>query len=138
MHREDVPLSFDCHEDWNQMEGGQQQRHCHQCHRDVYDLSAMTRREAHEVLQHGKPCVRYAMDPQTGAIRHRPERAPRTRVKLVTALVLATMTFEVGTVVAAPEYSPLRLLGKAVSIALSDSIDQRFPAQDEVVQGVTF
>jgi hypothetical protein len=55
-----VSIAAPCPADWNQMPGTDQVRHCGQCNKNVYNLSAMTRREAEALLreQEGQLCAR--------------------------------------------------------------------------------
>ena len=50
-----------CSADWNQMAGDERVRHCSQCNLNVYNLSAMTTREAEELVsqREGRTCVRF-------------------------------------------------------------------------------
>lgn len=50
-----------CPADWSGMEGDDKRRFCSQCQHHVVNLSAMTAREAEEVLEkaEGRLCVRY-------------------------------------------------------------------------------
>ncbi len=65
MNRDDLHIHEPCHEDWDQMTGDAQHRHCEHCVKDVHHLSKMTRDEAEGFLEnnHGqKICVRYECD----------------------------------------------------------------------------
>ncbi|MGH9819932.1 MAG: hypothetical protein ACRD43_07155, partial [Pyrinomonadaceae bacterium] len=59
----DVPSP--CDANWDDMIGGDSQRHCSSCDKDVFNLSAMSRREARRLVISGggKICVRYARMP---------------------------------------------------------------------------
>lgn len=50
-----------CSKDWNEMTGDERVRFCEGCAKNVYNLSAMTRREARKFVARnsGKVCVRY-------------------------------------------------------------------------------
>ena len=45
-----VQIAAPCSADWNQMIGDQRKRHCSECRLNVYNLSAMTEREAENFL----------------------------------------------------------------------------------------
>ncbi len=77
MARRSLQLRFACHEDWESFDGDKRRRHCEHCDQNVYDLSALTRREATELFRHRPPglCVRYSHDGQ-GRILFRSERYP--------------------------------------------------------------
>ncbi len=54
-----------CSKDWDKMTGGDQIRFCQSCEKNVYNLSAMPRREARKLVAQnaGKICVRYVRLP---------------------------------------------------------------------------
>ncbi|MGC4042860.1 MAG: hypothetical protein QM758_03575 [Armatimonas sp.] len=56
-----VKVASPCSADWNAMEGDDQARFCGQCKKNVYNLSAMTEKEAAELVRNteGRLCVRY-------------------------------------------------------------------------------
>ena len=70
-----ITVKNECHEDWNSMTGNDTVRFCGHCAKNVNNLSAMTRKEAMRLVRasDGKLCVRFAVDPSTGA----PAFAPR-------------------------------------------------------------
>lgn len=53
-----------CHEDWNKMNGGEKSRFCGICEKNVYNISAMTPREADKLLFENteKVCIRMEKD----------------------------------------------------------------------------
>jgi len=55
-----VSIASPCLADWDEMPGTDQVRHCGQCNKSVYNLSAMTRREAEALLREaeGQLCAR--------------------------------------------------------------------------------
>lgn len=56
-----VEVASPCHESWDEMAGDDKQRFCTVCRKNVYNLSAMTTREAEEFVaeRSGKACVRF-------------------------------------------------------------------------------
>ena len=62
MQLEDIQIATPCKADWNSMQGDEKQRYCNLCHLNVYDVSAMSRREAEAFLRsrqsEGRTCVR--------------------------------------------------------------------------------
>jgi hypothetical protein len=56
-----VRVASPCNAVWSDMVGNDQVRHCAQCDKNVYDLSAMTRAEAESVIEkhEGKLCARF-------------------------------------------------------------------------------
>ena len=56
-----VRVATPCHADWTAMVGDDRSRFCPSCRKNVYNLSAMTAREAADLVQakEGKLCVRY-------------------------------------------------------------------------------
>jgi hypothetical protein len=55
-----ISIAAPCPADWDQMPGTDQVRHCSQCNKNVYNLSAMTRRQAEALLREteGQLCAR--------------------------------------------------------------------------------
>lgn len=45
-----IRIASPCPADWNQMVGDERIRHCAECNLNVYNLSAMTEREAQQLL----------------------------------------------------------------------------------------
>jgi cytochrome c-type biogenesis protein CcmE len=59
-----LPIATPCDVSWDTMTGDGRVRHCGQCQQNVYNLSAMTRREIVEVLgDESVRCVRYFQRP---------------------------------------------------------------------------
>jgi len=58
---DNIGVASPCRADWNQMTGDDRVRHCGDCQRNVYNLSAMTRDEAEALIveKEGQLCVRY-------------------------------------------------------------------------------
>jgi hypothetical protein len=56
-----VNVASPCHASWDAMEGDDKSRFCGQCQKNVYNLSAMTKKEAADLVrnQEGRLCVRY-------------------------------------------------------------------------------
>ena len=56
-----VRVASPCSVDWNTMAGDERIRHCNQCNLSVYNLSAMTEREVHQLVadHKGHLCVRF-------------------------------------------------------------------------------
>jgi hypothetical protein len=57
---ERVTIAAPCSADWDSMPGTDQVRHCGQCNKNVYNLSAMNRRQAEALLREteGRLCAR--------------------------------------------------------------------------------
>ena len=57
---EDIRIAKPCRADWNAMTGDDRARFCGSCHKNVYDLSRMSRPEAEDLIrQHeGDVCLR--------------------------------------------------------------------------------
>jgi hypothetical protein len=55
-----VSIAAPCSADWDSMPGTDRVRHCSQCNKNVYNLSAMTRRQAETLLREseGRLCAR--------------------------------------------------------------------------------
>jgi hypothetical protein len=59
---DDVRVAAACNVSWDAMVGDDRVRHCNQCGKNVYQLSAMTRAEAEALVQDrmdDMPCVRF-------------------------------------------------------------------------------
>lgn len=58
---ESIRVASPCRADWNAMQGDDKTRFCQSCAKNVYNLSAMSRREAEALVQakEGKLCVRF-------------------------------------------------------------------------------
>lgn len=58
---EKIRIASPCAADWNEMQGDQRKRFCGECKLNVYNLSAMTKREAENLLinSEGRLCVRF-------------------------------------------------------------------------------
>jgi hypothetical protein len=56
-----VRVAAPCRADWDTMLGDERVRFCHQCERNVYNLSDMSKREAEALVSgaEGRLCVRY-------------------------------------------------------------------------------
>jgi hypothetical protein len=61
MSLEDLQFDIPCSVPWESMSGGKRVRFCSQCHRHVYNLSAMTRAEAEAFVleKEGTACVQF-------------------------------------------------------------------------------
>jgi hypothetical protein len=57
---EQIKIASPCSADWDQMKGNDQLRFCGECKKNVFNLSAMTRRDAEALLKetNGTICVR--------------------------------------------------------------------------------
>ncbi len=57
---DNVEVASPCSADWNTMKGSDRVRHCGDCKKDVYDLSAMSRDDAEALLQReGELCIAF-------------------------------------------------------------------------------
>ena len=57
---EDIRIAKPCRADWDAMSGNDRARFCGSCHKNVYDISVMTRQEARELIleREGNVCIR--------------------------------------------------------------------------------
>ena len=57
---DDVGVAAPCDADWNAMKGDERVRHCPACRQNVYNLSAISRREAVDLIaeREGRVCIR--------------------------------------------------------------------------------
>jgi len=62
---EGLRVASPCTVPWDGMQGNERVRHCGECRLNVYDLSAMSRREAEALVRgaEGRLCVRYFRRP---------------------------------------------------------------------------
>jgi hypothetical protein len=91
MHRVHLPIADPCHEDWDAMSPVDRGRFCRSCDKQVFDLSSMTKVEAHAVLRENggqNICVRYCHD-DAGNIRFRTP-APARAAALALAMAACT------------------------------------------------
>lgn len=99
---EEIRIASPCSVPWQDMSGDDRVRHCSQCDLDVFNLAAMTRTEAEElvVAKAGRMCVQLyrrfdgtvvTQDCPVGWRKSR--RAVRRRVMLSTIFVLALFGF---------------------------------------------
>lgn len=97
-----VRVAAPCSADWAEMRGDERVRFCERCSLNVYNLSAMTRREAERVVvrSEGRLCVRfYRRADGTTLTRNCPVglRALKRRASRVTsAVAAATFSFLTG------------------------------------------
>lgn len=56
-----IKIASPCHADWGKMTGDERSRFCASCQKNVYNISAMTSKEASDLIREkeGKLCVRY-------------------------------------------------------------------------------
>src|SRR6185503_6331901 len=56
-----VRIASPCSADWEKMVGDERVRHCNQCNLNVYNLSALSSLEAHDLVakREGRLCVRF-------------------------------------------------------------------------------
>ena len=57
---EDIRIARPCRADWDKMTGDERARFCGSCHKNVYDISQLTREEAHQLIarNEGNLCIR--------------------------------------------------------------------------------
>ena len=107
MHRDDVPLSLRCSEDFDAMEGSGAVRRCDQCACSVVDLSAHTELSARLMLATAAaPCVRYAVD-RDGRVRFQPSLLARAGALLMTLAPLTALAEDLSAPPPAEEAAPV-------------------------------
>ena len=54
-----IKIATPCKADWEKMEGDDRVRHCQQCNLNVFNISEMSQKEAHELIQNktGRLCI---------------------------------------------------------------------------------
>jgi hypothetical protein len=88
----ETPLATPCDVPWDDMTGGDRQRRCAACDRDVWNLSAMTPREAEVRLLNAPhtPCINYRVDGAGRLVSRVDARAPSLRLGIGAAAFVAT------------------------------------------------
>ena len=90
-----MKLKYTCHISWSDLEGASNtRRHCTACSRDVFNISAMTRQQAQQVIDEHQErglCVRFVK--RDGQIVHKGDpleqlRSQRTGVRRLLAVAL--------------------------------------------------
>jgi len=88
MRAKHLPIASPCHEDWDAMRPTGCGKHCQACDKPVYDLSAMTEKQARALLVKNAErdiCISYLFDDQGNVSFRAPKKAP-----MVAAAVVAT------------------------------------------------
>ena len=91
-----VKVEEPCDKKWEEMVGNSHQRFCSVCEKNVYNISAMTNREAKRLIKdlNGNLCVRYVTTPQGKLITALPKPIQITRRATIAAGVLvASLSF---------------------------------------------
>ena len=62
---EKIKIASPCKASWEQMAGDERIRHCAECDLDVYNFSAMTRRDVERLVREreGRLCARFYLRP---------------------------------------------------------------------------
>src|ERR1044072_8689352 len=108
-----------CPSDWENMIGNERKRYCTECHKYVYNLSAMTRREAEVLIEdsQGKVCARFTRLPDGQILTHEPpitlHRINRRPSPIAAALVTALISLSPA--VAAPQSSHTNVVTQAAA-----------------------
>ncbi|HMZ79414.1 MAG TPA: carboxypeptidase-like regulatory domain-containing protein, partial [Acidobacteriota bacterium] len=86
-----VQVKSPCTEDWNEMVGNDQVRFCSHCSKHVHNLSAMTRREAEELVlkSNGNLCIRYIRRPEDQQIVTLPDWMDRPALRRIALPIAA-------------------------------------------------
>jgi hypothetical protein len=81
-----LKIARPCPQDWNSMSGGDTQRHCSECNKDVITLAEMSAEEAAELVRKAKPhslCLRIEHDEAGSVIFRKPSPASNSRPLLM-------------------------------------------------------
>lgn len=112
---QEIEIAKPCQASWDKMVGDDQVRHCSLCHKNVYNLSAMSEAEALELLQEkeGNLCVRlYKRADGTVITSDCPSRREASPLRSITLLAAASW-LALGTAPSmAQPPQPLHLLGE--------------------------
>jgi len=106
-----IEVPAPCPKDWNEMIGDDKTRLCRHCDKDIYNISAMTRREARKLVAKsaGNICVRMARTPDGKVqtlkrqLHQITRRTPIAAGVLSASLSFATLTYAQGKAVAPPK-----------------------------------
>jgi Carboxypeptidase regulatory-like domain len=103
-----LQVASPCVADWEQMSGNDRIRHCPQCDQSVYNLSAMTVREAaHLVSTHqGRLCVRYYRRADGTMLARDCPRGSRTAVRRASRIAGAALSAAMTVTFAAAQTTP--------------------------------
>jgi hypothetical protein len=123
-----VRVAAPCEEDWDEMRGDERVRFCSRCSHNVYNLSAMSRREAERVVlgAEGRLCVRFYRR-KDGTILT--QNCPTGLIKLkrrVSRLASATAAAALGLftgIALAPEEVQRSLPETAVTLTPSETVE---------------
>src|SRR5262249_36785539 len=89
MRESQVPVRSACAQRWEDMQGGPRRRFCEACQHDGVNLSAMTQKEAEELVARAgseRVCVRCESDREGQIVfRAEPREAPPARAGLLAA-----------------------------------------------------
>lgn len=145
-----VRVAAPCEEDWDEMRGDERVRFCSRCSWNVYNLSAMTRREAERLVvgAEGRLCVRFyrrrdgtilTQDCPTGLIRLK-----RRVSRVATAAAAAGASFLAGVGVSTlteqrtEHVAPLPVVVTAEQEPLVEAFGTMSPmVDDQIVAGGT-
>ncbi len=129
---DDIRIASPCSADWSKMVGDDHVRHCGECDKDVYNLSALTRSEGERLLlqSEGRLCLRiYRRSDGTVLTADCPVGARRIRFR---RFVVGSVGAGIFTVAAVVSMSMLVTMGKpAVSPAPPAEMGQ-LPVKGEV------
>ncbi|MBI4748612.1 MAG: carboxypeptidase regulatory-like domain-containing protein [Acidobacteria bacterium] len=104
-----IQVKSPCTEDWNEMVGNDEVRFCSHCSKHVHNLSAMTRREAEELVlrSSGNLCIRYIRRPEDQQIVTLPDWMDRPALRgLVLPVAAGVMAVALNTAPSLAQNSP--------------------------------
>ncbi|MBI4748609.1 MAG: ankyrin repeat domain-containing protein [Acidobacteria bacterium] len=86
-----IQVKSPCTEDWTEMVGNDEVRFCSHCRKHVHNLSAMTRREAEELVlrSSGNLCIRYLRRPEDQQIVTLPDWMDRPALRRIALPIAA-------------------------------------------------
>jgi hypothetical protein len=102
-------IASPCPADWEKMVGDQRVRHCAECNLNVYNLSAMTERQIHELIagSRGKRlCTRFYRRKDGTVLTHDCPWSLRALTRKVSRLAAAVLTAIMGITVAMARNKP--------------------------------
>ena len=142
-----MKLKYTCYLNWSDLDGASNtRRHCGDCSRDVFNISAMTRQQAEQVIEEHRErglCVRFAK--RDGQIVHRGDpleqlRSQRTGLRrlLAVALIGQAGFLALSEDPAEHFFDPFAAAASTIDESVN-TVEQKFKAANEsVVMGVVF
>jgi hypothetical protein len=118
-----VRIASPCSADWERMSGDQRIRHCPECNLNVYNLSAMTAREAAQLVanREGRLCVHFYRRTDGTMLTQNCPRGLRVTIKRVSRIAGAAFSAVIGMTIMTLRATPLQGSSRLVQIDRNNS-----------------